>query len=102
MTLTKSTFNKVLQEAKEITFCDTSEEINEGECFEFAKLFVDSFGGVICDGLQEMMSEEFDGYETQPINPPVYHCCVELDGRFYDSETPYGVNDWTLLPIFGR
>ena len=28
------------------------------------------------------------------------HCWAEVDGRFYDAETPFGVPDWRELTIF--
>lgn len=31
-----------------------------------------------------------------------YHNCVYYKGRFYDSETPEGVNETRLFPIFKR
>lgn len=30
------------------------------------------------------------------------HTFVQLGGRFYDAESPSGVDDWRNLPIFGR
>lgn len=28
------------------------------------------------------------------------HCVVRINERFYDSEHPYGVDDWKTMPIF--
>lgn len=114
MEATRQNIESLIQEVMEDNFCDTPEEINEGECFEFAKAFASMFGGVIYDGLDdEWGSEQFEGFETQvvPVNilpndttykQPIVHCWVKLDGLYYDSETPEGVEDWTQLPVFLR
>jgi hypothetical protein len=69
----------------------TAEEINEGQCEDFAKDLKRQVGGEIQDN--EMLNRaELDWY----------HAFLFLDGRYYDSETPNGVEDWRQLPCCQR
>jgi hypothetical protein len=66
-------------------------EINEGDCWEFAEDLQRRVGGEVQD------NETLTGEETD-----WYHAFLFLDGRYYDSEVPEGVEDWRQLPCCQR
>ncbi len=72
---------------------DHSELINEGKCVAFADTLIERLG----------MGVRVWGGD---INPLLYgafdHAIVEIDGRCYDSETPYGVAWVHEIPFFVR
>jgi len=68
---------------------------NDGNCEWFAKeickLIPDA--NLVSDTILWSLKSNEDGFD---------HAFVEYKGRFYDSETPDGVDDWALLPFFVR
>lgn len=73
--------------------------INSGWCMDFAEglcqLFPaasDHWGNELMDETDDVASYELYGY----------HCFIYLDGLFYDSETPLGVDNFRDLPCFLR
>lgn len=58
--------------------------INNGCCVEFTERLLKHING------EYMWHEEFD----------IPHAFVFYNGRYYDSESPYGVSDWKNLPIW--
>lgn len=55
-------------------------EINYGQCFQWAYLARQLYSGIELWDLK-------------------YHAFVKYKGKFYDSETPNGIKDWRKLPI---
>jgi hypothetical protein len=80
-----------LAELYERRYGFSPEQINEGMCWDFA------------DDLKWLLPEA-----TKLSNYPAaesgewHHAFILLDGRYYDSETPSGVTDWTQLPCCVR
>jgi hypothetical protein len=70
----------------------SAEEINDGQCWDFAedlqKLFPE---GEVQDN--RTLTGRDEGWD---------HAFFRLDGRYYDSETPNGVDDWMQLPCCQR
>lgn len=69
---------------------ETPKEINTGLCADFASALWEQ------DRTLNITSDEDqDGLEYT-------HTFIEHQGRFYDAETPDGVDDWRQLPIYAR
>lgn len=69
----------------------TPQEINNGNCDQFA------------DALAKELGQEANVVYTEDVDPDDElpgHCWVEYKGRVYDAETPSGVSSWEELPIF--
>ena len=82
----------------------TSRNINNGLCEDFAldviQVMRDAWGfSRIFEvwGEDKMMEETGDEWTSVEITS---HCFIEFRGRYYDSETPGGVDDWKKLPCF--
>jgi hypothetical protein len=75
-------------------FSYTVADINRGDCELFAAWLILFIGG----------GEIFWGDELTNPNEDVdkysYHCFVRYEGRFYDAEHPYGVDDFRELAAF--
>ena len=111
MTLTATeTISDVIEglvESYEIDGC-LREFINEGRCDRFAEIIVDSgFGEAVWgDGLPRnawspaITDEMWDGHYRDNVAP--YHCFIMYDGRYYDSESPDGVEWPDQLKCFVR
>jgi hypothetical protein len=63
----------------------------------FAKIIAEAIGGKIQSTKTYSKQLQALGAENLPD-----HMFVEKDDRFYDSESPQGVDDVTLLPIYQR
>ena len=68
------------------------ENINEGCCADFATVIWERFQvlGVEITNDEELGAEDYT------------HTFLSFGGKYFDAETPYGVADWHLLPIFVR
>lgn len=73
----------------------TAESINEGECDQFAREIADTVPGAA-------MTWDFEQSGDTKTEFHYMHCFVLYRGRFYDSETPDGVDHWMNLPTFQR
>lgn len=62
-------------------------KINDGRCSEFANEFIKRCGGSV--------------WETHHESD-MSHTFVEHSGKFYDAESPNGVEHWSQLPLFKR
>lgn len=72
----------------------TPYEINNGQCDAFANDIIQHMGGSVwTSGLSS---------ETGDFNNLPTHDFVEHKGKFYDAETPDGVDEWHQLPIFQK
>lgn len=70
-------------------------DINMGECAIFADAVRDQVPDVtVVDNVEWVAQGAFD--------VKAEHAFLECGGRFYDSETPDGVDDWRDLPFFQR
>lgn len=74
----------------EFDFSDVS-RINDGHCEYFAIILADGFSPsrVVWD---DELFEKAGGD----------HCFMEYNGRYYDSETPHGVEHWSHFPMYLR
>lgn len=69
----------------------TPEMCNDGFCDIFASIFIEEYPGA-----------ELWRTETS-ISPYIFgHVWVKYKGKFYDAETPYGVEDWKDIPYVQR
>lgn len=68
----------------------SAEEINNGNCDDFAFSLFEIVGG-------EIWGTNWEYPEYVPM-----HMFLKHNGRYYDAETPDGVNDPEELPIFQR
>lgn len=73
----------------------TAESINDGECDTFAREIADIVPGAVAIWDFEQSGKTDDEFHYM-------HCFVRYQGRFYDSETPSGVDHWMNLPIFQK
>lgn len=73
----------------------TAETINEGSCDDFAAEIADRVPGAVAIWDFEQSGDTKTEFHYM-------HCFVRYQGRFYDSETPSGVDDWLNLPTFQR
>ena len=73
-------------------------DINCGECDEFAQTTIECLGGY-SDNLYELVTGNFDPEMNTDLPG---HMWIFYKGRHYDSESPYGVDDWRQLPIFTK
>ena len=69
-----------------ISFGKPEEEINEGECFDWATIVFDAV----------------EGSKIAGHNIGCGHCWVEYRGLCFDAEVPRGVKDWKQLPFWVR
>jgi hypothetical protein len=67
----------------------TPEEINDGYCDIWARLFVENFGG------EHQWSFDFP-------NDPNGHSWVKFGNKFYDAEMLHGTTELKNLPFFQR
>jgi hypothetical protein len=67
----------------------TPQEINDGYCDIWARLFVDRYGGT------HQWSFDFP-------HDPNGHSWVKRGNKFYDAEVPTGTTELTNLPFFQR
>ena len=65
-------------------------EINTGGCADFATILWESNRK-----LEITSDEDEDGREYS-------HTFIKHQGRFYDAETPEGIEDWRDFPIYAR
>ncbi|MHC4213920.1 MAG: hypothetical protein ACYSWP_11160 [Planctomycetota bacterium] len=65
-------------------YIDEPADINRGWCYYWAYIVYKFFGGILIT-----VKEHGGG-----------HAFVEIDGLYYDSETPNGVDCWSSLPFF--
>lgn len=65
----------------------TEEDINSGECFEWAAIVFDMIPG-----------SKIAGQSIRGCG----HTWVEFKGRLYDAEVPRGVRNWKALPFWQR
>lgn len=63
------------------------EEINNGECFDFATVIFSAIEG-----------SKIAGHNVHGAG----HTYIEYMGRCYDAERPRGVKRWRALPFFKR
>lgn len=85
-----------LVEVYERLYDQSAYEINCGNCEEFAADVIALYGQgelVWHDNMPDCTPEESDWWA---------HCFVMVDGRFYDSQTPDGVDHWRELPCFAN
>jgi hypothetical protein len=77
----------------------TIQEINSGYCDEFANEVIEraKYFGFDC----EEMDTEYMDNAPEHLSGHVWVYCND-DGKHYDVEKPYGVDDWMLLPYFQR
>lgn len=77
----------------------TIQQINSGYCDEFANEVIEraEYFGFDCE---EMDTEYMDNV-PEHLSGHVWVYCND-DGKHYDVEKPYGVDDWMLLPYFQR
>ena len=68
-------------------------QINQGQCDNFAS----DLQSLVSDS-RLFCSEQFE--DEWPDVPG--HCWVEFEGKWFDAETPDGVDEWKDLPIFVR
>lgn len=81
-----TTIGALVDAYKEVYGVD-KEQINAGWCFEFAA------------DLKELLPEaECLDNETLAGKAEWTHAFVKIGRMFYDSQTPYGVANWRLLP----
>lgn len=66
-------------------------QINNGCCYDFAKKL--SFEVNVPIQLE---------YFGNPTSSHVLHVWVSYDGKYYDAETPHGVEERRELPVFVR
>lgn len=72
-------------------------DVNNGNCEAFADLVASRVPGARVLWDWEAPSK------TDPANDFAWvHCFIHYEGKFYDSECPDGVEDWTQLPLFVR
>lgn len=67
--------------------------INQGRCEQFAEDVLEYLFKKGNSGNIEMEDNAYDDYN---------HCWLEYEGRYYDAETPTGVDYLDNLPIFVR
>jgi hypothetical protein len=76
-------------------FDESPEEINNGLCADFADIIWRE-----CDLSSEI---SFCDNENLTNGAEEYiHTFIKYKGLYYDSEAPYGVEDWKNLPTFKR
>jgi len=63
------------------------EEINSGQCFDWATIVFDLIEG-----------SKIAGHNVNGCG----HCWVEYKGLCFDAEVPRGVKDWKTLPFWKR
>jgi hypothetical protein len=98
----------------------TAWDINCGGCEDFAKELQSLIGGELTDldvlfindprfqpkGFNTWSKEKQEDWCTwkSEYHPryPTNHTVLELNNRFYDSQDPYGVSDWTRLHVCRR
>lgn len=105
--LTRSILSLVNEFIEDPEFDDVSydHDINDGYCADFATELWEGYGRSYLDIVSDedfiecgMTHEGRDG----PHGDNYTHTFIHYDGKFYDSEAPYGVDDWRDLPIFKR
>lgn len=67
--------------------------INCGSCEDWALLMIERLGEAGIEA-RELWLEEQPGYDID-----VSHCVVVVEGRYYDSQHPYGVDDLSELDV---
>lgn len=75
----------ILEDQDFFAECDTLRSINQGNCFNIARMVEKDVGGV-------RILQIGDGE----------HAWIKYNGVHYDAEAPDGVDDWQELPIFLR
>lgn len=85
----REALKKATNKVKENFELKTAYEINDGYCEYWAQEVMEMVPSAIDHGTPE----EFDGPG---------HVWVEIDGKHYDAETPFGVKDWKDLAIFKK
>jgi hypothetical protein len=78
----------------------TSLDINYGDCFRWAMLAYKLYGGQLIS-VTLMVENSWEGYPGQLVSDGS-HAFIKLDDKYYDSESPEGVNDWQELKYFSR
>lgn len=76
----------------------SAERINHGECENFADIICEMFPGASSYWGDQLMEDHEEDY----YNDYAYHCFIEYEGRYYDSESPEGVDNWRDLQSFLR
>lgn len=73
------------------------EQINDGNCGEFATMVINSLGGQSKD-----LFISYFALKITPNEDHLGHEWITLNGRHYDAESPEGVDDYRQLPWFLR
>jgi hypothetical protein len=73
-------------------YCKTPKEINKGDCLNFAQDILLAFptAEIHIDGEPAIDKISF------------HHAYIMFEGKYYDSETSDGVEDWRELPFYSR
>lgn len=72
----------------------TPYEINCGKCEDFAFEITDKIKGSHFNWGDELINEDEDPDQY------AYHCIIFYKGKYYDSEHPYGVEDFRNISAF--
>lgn len=82
----KMNLGAITQAMMEDPWFDVQEplEINEGDCFRWAYVAYLIYGGTLVSFENKWLA----------------HAFIKIDGKYYDSESPDGVNDWRELMFF--
>jgi len=82
----------------QMIYGQTPYDINCGNCEEFAHDVIGILnGGKPCEETEELSAWWND--ELDPQDEPC-HKFIRYRGRYYDSQSPEGVDDWRDLPCF--
>jgi hypothetical protein len=86
---------RLIQEHRNYGKGKTPWQINNGYCQEFADELVHRLRA------GQVLEIDPDWFYSDPTSAPS-HAFVKYGGKYYDSETPLGVEDPLNLPIFKR
>jgi hypothetical protein len=75
-------------------FDSSAAGVNFGDC----EWFAEEVCGLV-PGAEAFWGDELTGV-NEDTDDYAYHCFVRYNGRYYDSEAPWGVDDWRDLSCF--